>query len=377
MIPRAEELVSDEDSEEEEDTEGVGMNINHLGEGMLRQQCELVMIGCVDDAEEPDIQVINDAGEVVAEKQEIDPVPGPSGNKRRQTSREEEDQDEQQEAEPVPGPSGNKRSRTNGEEEDQDKQQEAEPVAGPSGNKRRRTSREEEDQDEQQEAELVPGSSGNKRRRTSGLPAAVAAKEVPFTQLGRLKNKERMWSRNTPAQFSENIPPFQPVAPSKSVSEDILLPYDFWRLFISDEFMDKLSTKSMLYSTRKGCMEKATLLTKDNLLTSMALMYLSGYNTPAQKELWWENRPDTQNMYVKKAMTRDTFRAVARFTYFTDPEDQDLSDPFWKVRPLFDELNLTAKQYIQQSEFVAVDESMVRYFGPQPLKRAIREKPER
>ena len=186
-----------------------------------------------------------------------------------------------------------------------------------------------------------------------------------------------MWSRNTPAQFSENIPPFQPVAPSKSVSEDILLPYDFWRLFISDEFMDKLSTKSMLYSTRKGCMEKATLLTKDNLLTSMALMYLSGYNTPAQKELWWENRPDTQNMYVKKAMTRDTFRAVARFTYFTDPEDQDLSDPFWKVRPLFDELNLTAKQYIQQSEFVAVDESMVRYFGPHPLKQAIREKPER
>ena len=186
MIPRAEELVSDEDSEEEEDTEGVGMNINHLGEGMLRQQCELVMIGCVDDAEEPDIQVINDAGEVIAEQQEIDPVPGPSGNKRRQTSREEEDQDEQQEAEPVPGPSGNKRRRTN---------------------------REEEDQDEQQEAELVPGPSGNKRRRTSGLPAAVAAKEVPFTQLGRLKNKERMWSRNTPAQFSENIPPFQQSGP--------------------------------------------------------------------------------------------------------------------------------------------------------------------
>ena len=132
MIPRAEELVSDEDSEEEEDTEGVGMNINHLGEGMLRQQCELVMIGCVDDAEEPDIQVINDAGEVIAEQQEIDPV---------------------------------------------------------------------------------PGSSGNKRRRTSGLPAAVAAKEVPFTQLGRLKNKERMWSRNTPAQFSENIPPFQQSGP--------------------------------------------------------------------------------------------------------------------------------------------------------------------
>ena len=58
------------------------MNINHLGKGMLRQQCELVMIGCVDDTENTNIQVINDAGEVMAEQQESDPVPGPCGIKR-------------------------------------------------------------------------------------------------------------------------------------------------------------------------------------------------------------------------------------------------------------------------------------------------------
>ena len=59
-------------------------------------------------------------------------------------------------------------------------------------------------------------------------------------------------------------------------------------------------------------------------------------------------------------MPRDTFRAVTSFTYFVEPEDQDMTDPFWKVRPLIDELNKTAKQLVQQSEFVSVDESMVR-----------------
>ena len=76
-------------------------------------------------------------------------------------------------------------------------------------------------------------------------------------------------------------------------------------------------------------------------------------------------------------MSRDTFRAVTSFTYFVEPEDQDMTDPFWKVRPLIDELNKTTKQLVQQSEFVSVDESMVRYFGPHPLKQAIWEKPER
>ena len=76
-------------------------------------------------------------------------------------------------------------------------------------------------------------------------------------------------------------------------------------------------------------------------------------------------------------MSRDAFRGVTSFTYFVEPEDQDMTDAFWKVRPLFDELNKTAKQLVQQSEFVSVDESIICYFGPHPLKQAIWEKPER
>lgn len=318
MVPRPEELLSDKDSDVEEDTQGAGMNVDHMSKGMLMQAAELELLNCSD--EEPDVEVINEAGEVVATVVDENNMPEEEAENRMYCDEEDEEV--------------------------------AEPVAGPSN---------------------------EKRRRKSGLPGAVAAAVAPVsvTQLGRKKNTERLWSRSPAAQFSENIPPFEQVLPSKAVDENTYLPYDFLRLFITDEFLDKLSTKSQLYCARRGHIDKAALLTQDNLLTSMGIMYLSGYLTPAQKELWWENRPDTQHMWVKKAMTRDTFRTVTCFTYFTEPEDQDLSDPFWKVRPLFDELNRTAKQLVQQTEYVSVDESMIRYFGPHPLKQCIREKPER
>lgn len=45
------------------------------------------------------------------------------------------------------------------------------------------------------------------------------------------------------------------------------------------------------------------------------------------------------------------------------------------MRPLFDLLNTTAKKYVQHPERVSVDEGMVKYFGPHPLKQFIRGKP--
>ena len=64
LIPNPAELVSDEDSEKEEDTQGVGMDVNHLGGGILRQAAE-INFNDFDD-EEPDVQRINDARDVMA-----------------------------------------------------------------------------------------------------------------------------------------------------------------------------------------------------------------------------------------------------------------------------------------------------------------------
>jgi hypothetical protein len=53
----------------------------------------------------------------------------------------------------------------------------------------------------------------------------------------------------------------------------------------------------------------------------------------------------------------------------------DPDDRFWKVRPLYDHLNKMAKKYVVIPENVSIDEGMIKYFGPHPLKQFIRGKP--
>jgi len=57
--------------------------------------------------------------------------------------------------------------------------------------------------------------------------------------------------------------------------------------------------------------------------------------------------------------------------------DPDPEDRFWKVRPLFDHLNSTAKQWVRQNKAVSIDEAIVKYFGPHPLKQYMKGKPHR
>jgi len=297
IIPDSNEVVTDEDSEEEEDTGGVGMDINHLGRGILRQQGEVDFMD--EDDELPDLTVYNTAREVV---QMVDDETG------------EQDMPSEEEEEAV-------------------------EEAGPSRRKNRRVENVE--------------------------------------QLSRIKNKDRGWYEEQLDEYRDKIPAFVPAPARSAVPAECSLPYDFLRLYLNTEFIDMLAVKSKLYCVRKGEPDKQTNITSDSLLTSMGILYLTGYLSPAQKTLFWEDRVDTQNMFVKNAMSRNKFRDVLRFTYFTEEGDRDPTDAFWKLRPLFDHLNNMAKEYIEQPEWVCVDETIIRYFGPHPLKQAIREKPDR
>lgn len=306
MWPDVREIVTDEDSEEEEDTGGVGMDINHLGRGMLRSKGEVAYYD--EDDEQPDLTVYNSAREVV------DRV-------------EDETMEQDREGDNIVEEDGVAAREEDGEE------------AGPSRRKNRRVENVE--------------------------------------QLSRTKNNERGWYEEQLEQFGDKIPAFVPAPARSAVPAECHIPYDFLRLFLNTEFIDLLVVKSKLYSVRKGLPDKQASITSDSLLTSMGVLYLTGYLTPAQRPLFWEDRIDVQNMFVKNAISRNKFRDVLMCTYFTDAGDIDLGDAFWKVRPLFNHINDMARQYVEQPEWVCVDESIIRYFGPHPLKQCIREKPDR
>ena len=98
-----------------------------------------------------------------------------------------------------------------------------------------------------------------------------------------------------------------------------------------------------------------------------AIRFMTGYLKPSDRRMYWEKRNDTFSIMAKKPMPRNTFGEVMRFTHFAN-SDHPKDEPFWKVSFLFNTLNETAAKYVEKTEYVSIDESMIRYFSPHPLK---------
>ena len=98
-------------------------------------------------------------------------------------------------------------------------------------------------------------------------------------QGGRKGNPEynRVWS-DTDMGVGSKIGEFDP-PPNASESEEvknIKSPYDAWRLFLPDEFIQEVLEQSRIYAHQEGFGRKASDVTKDNLLCVLAVMLLSG-----------------------------------------------------------------------------------------------------
>jgi hypothetical protein len=301
--------------EDSDDEDGVlPKDPNHLGKGILSQLAELQVFDLEDEL--PDLTVVStdgDAVDIIADETAAEPQAGPSQCTR-----------------------GKKRQRTD-EEDDDDNED-----------------KDEEDEMDQEE-ELQTG---------------------PAQKLARLHNRDRVWKRSKPSIFGMSVPDFQP-QPLKKLPDLCESPYDFHKLFMDDAFVDHLVKVSRLYASRKDRANVLPKLTSNNFRVSQAIMYLTGYLTPSNRKMFWEQREDTENMFVRKAMSKNTFNIMVANTYFVDRVDPDPGDRFWKVRPLFDQLNKTAKERVRHPERVAVDEGMIKYYGPHPLKQFMRGKPHR
>ena len=196
------------------------------------------------------------------------------------------------------------------------------------------------------------------------------AREIHKRLTGRLSSLENNIFRSSsmPKTFGKAVQDFPP-PPLKSLPANCQTPYDFHRLFLDDEFIDQVVASSQQYAVRRNRPEEGLtrMITPNGLRISMAILYMTGYTTPSHWQLYWEQREDTMNVAVRKAMPRNTFREIIRHTCFTDAdrEEENPGDRFWKVRPLFDQLNKSAAKFVRQTERVSIAKGTVKH----PLKQ--------
>lgn len=198
----------------------------------------------------------------------------------------------------------------------------------------------------------------------------------------RVRNADRLQKKDNTGNVGKCIPVFPRAGLFTEDNlpfdiNEVKSPYDYMKLFIPDELIDKIVKETKRYAAEENCPVFQDKVDRDIIRASHAIMMMSGYLSPAQRRMYWEKREDTGNALVKKTMSRNTFDNVMRYTHFANSQKPKVDDPFWKVRLLFNAMNTAASKYVEKSEYVSVDESMVKYFGPHPLKQFIRGKPTR
>ena len=243
------------DEDSDEEEELLGKNPNHLGRGILSQEAELV-VRQDDESDDED-------------------EPGPSSSFARPLTRQ-------------------KRPLESSSDEDED-----EP--GPSSSFARPLTRQKRPLEVESDSD------------SEDLPVG---REEP-EQLPKKKNIERVWHTSMPKIFGMAVPDVED-QPLKILPEEVKSPYDFFTLFLTDQFVDKVVEMSKAYAVQKDKPDLLPKLTHNNIRLSHAIMFMTGYISPSNRRMYWEEREDTRNTLAKQARSRTTFEDLLKNTHFTD-----------------------------------------------------------
>lgn len=154
-----------------------------------------------------------------------------------------------------------------------------------------------------------------------------------------------------------------------------LTKFEFFKLFFDDKVCDLIMKESVKYSQQEN-VHNFSLDSKD-LHRFVGILFLTGYHSLPLIQHYWSNDPDKGLSIVRQSMTRNRFQQIKRFLHFCDNQNIDKNDPFFKVRPLFNILNMNFMQFGVWAHTLSIDEEMVPYFGRHSAKMFIKGKPVR
>ena len=214
----------------------------------------------------------------------------------------------------------------------------------------------------------APVVSSKKRSQTVNNQPVTAASSSTSKKL-KVDKPVRKWVKSDlldEDKIAEEIPE------NRYSCEDIT-PTALFERFIDDDIIELLVSNSNKYAMQKGRHEFST--TSSELRLFLAILFVSGYAPLPRRRMYWEPADDVLNLAVSRSMTRNRFEEIMSNIHVADNDNLPAGDKMAKVRPLFTELNRRFITFFPRQKNLAVDESMVPYYGRHSAKQYIRGKP--
>ena len=123
---------------------------------------------------------------------------------------------------------------------------------------------------------------------------------LPNNPLNKNPEYERIWFKKDRGQVGSNVPVFNPEENefNSEIVQNCESPMDYFLLFQQEQYLEEVLEETRRYAIQSGWELKLPLLTKSNLLCTMAVILLSGYNKLPYRNMYWEESVDTYSKVV-------------------------------------------------------------------------------
>lgn len=191
-------------------------------------------------------------------------------------------------------------------------------------------------------------------------------------QLIKRNNKRRYFrmSKKTAKSLLPDYIVYEPTA-AQCLKASNANPLDVFLAMYPQSLRELTMEMSNLYSVQNK--DKPLNLSIEELLVFYGVLLTSGYCTVPRRNSLWSLDDDVHNNSISNAMRRNRFDEIMASIHVVDNTKCN-DDPFFKVRPIFQELNSSYK-ILPFSKWLSVDESMIPYYVRHRYKQFIKGKP--
>ena len=217
------------------------------------------------------------------------------------------------------------------------------------------------------EEEILNGHQQMPRDVAGELEVHIHDENKPSTS-----NQSRHWSRSDTVKLSPNC------ADILALDEKFPLLcektcYDVFRLFCDNDMIDLIIQESERYAHEiKNSHDYFT--NRGEMLTFIGVLLYSGYVRFPNETHYWSTCEDFNNSMCSEYIQRDRFKKMKSCLHFADNNNL-MDSKAAKIQPLLSILNQKLLQFGVFSTELAIDESMVPYFGHHSSKMFISGKP--
>ena len=155
-------------------------------------------------------------------------------------------------------------------------------------------------------------------------------------------------------------------------------PSDYFRLFFTDDKVEKIASETNLFAEQtiaseenmptQSRMQSWKPVTSHEMRLFFGVIFAMGMTEKLDIQLYWSSDEVLNTPFFGRTMSRNHFLLILQFLHFTDntqrvPRGQDGYDPLFKIRPVYDYLRKRFADVYRPEQQPSLDESTIGWRG--------------